>query len=73
MFAQVVEVVHQQLVARCVERYQDNDKVQEFTRRELFRCRAFAQSVGFLERRVRVFGGLPVLSLAISNPSISVR
>jgi len=46
VFAQVIDVVHRQLFARCVERYQGNYKVQEFTCREQFLCLAFAQLTG---------------------------
>ncbi len=46
VFTQVIEVVHRQLFARCVERYRGNYKVQEFTTREQFLCLAFAQLTG---------------------------
>lgn len=43
MFTQIMEVVHRQLFARCVGRYQGDYKVQHFSCREQFLCLAFAQ------------------------------
>lgn len=43
VFTQIVEIVHRQLFARCVGRYQGDYKVQHFTCREQFLCLAFAQ------------------------------
>lgn len=43
VFTQIVEIVHRQLFARCVSRYQGDYKVQHFTCREQFLCLAFAQ------------------------------
>jgi hypothetical protein len=43
VLTQVLEIAHRQLLARCVERYQGEFKVQHFTCREQFICLAFAQ------------------------------
>jgi hypothetical protein len=43
VFTQIMEVVHRQLFARCVGRYQGDYKVQHFSCREQFLCLAFAQ------------------------------
>ena len=43
VFTQIVQIVHRQLFARCVGRYQGDYKVQHFTCREQFLCLAFAQ------------------------------
>jgi hypothetical protein len=43
VFSQVVEVIHQQQFARCVERYGGDRKVRHFSCWDQFLCMAFAQ------------------------------
>ncbi len=43
VFSQVMEMIHRQEFARCVERYNGDYKVQHFSCRDQFLCMAFAQ------------------------------
>jgi len=43
VFSQLIELIHRQLFARCVHRYQGDYKVRHFSCREQFLCLAFAQ------------------------------
>ena len=46
VFSQIIEMVHRQLFARCVQRYKGDHRVRHFSCREQFLSLAFAQLTG---------------------------